>query len=122
MAYQNNKQKMPRLTVGRKRKQMHGIVAPAARKNFEPEYRPDKDNAPAATLEAIPPSSMKHLRRDAVWRSNDLFLGRRRVASIVPDSIWPGMWRVRIGGRVTDMVNRARARDAALSLAEGDLP
>jgi hypothetical protein len=120
MTYQNNKEKIPRLAAGPKGK--HGIAARAGCKNFEPEYRPDKNNAPAAMLGAIPPSRMKHLRRDAVWRGNDLIFGRRKVASIVSDLIRPGMWRVRIGGRVTDMVNRARARDAALSLAGGVLP
>ena len=32
------------------------------------------------------------------------------------------MWRVRLpGGRLTDMVNRTRTRDAAISLALGTL-
>jgi hypothetical protein len=102
---------------------MRGLKhARAARRNSEREHRPPKNNAPAATPKAIPPSSVKHLRRDAVWRGDDLFLGRRIVASIVPDPTWPGMWRVKIGDRLTDMLNRSRAHDAALSLAEGDLP
>jgi hypothetical protein len=29
------------------------------------------------------------------------------------------MWRISINGRLTDMVNKSRARDAALSLALG---
>jgi hypothetical protein len=78
-----------------------------------------KINAPAPALAAIPPSFMKHLRRDALWRGNDLRLGRRVIASIVADSVWPKMWRVKVGDRLTDMVNRIRARDAALSLASG---
>jgi hypothetical protein len=102
---------------------MRGLKrARAARKNSEREQRPPRNNAPAATPGAIPPSSNRHLRRDAVWRGNDLLIGRRLVASIVPDATWPGMWRVKIGDRLTDMLNRSRARDAALSLAEGDLP
>lgn len=81
--------------------------------------RDNQNNAPAPTLAAIPPSSMKHLRRDAVWRGNDLHLGRRVIAIIVADSVWPKMWRVKVGDRLTDMVNRTWARDAALSLAPG---
>ena len=99
---------------------MHGLtLTPAVRKNLDPEYQARKNNAPAPTLAAIPPSSMKHLRRDAVWRGSDLRLGRRVIASIVADPVWPNMWRVKVGDRLTDMVNRTRARDAALSLALG---
>jgi hypothetical protein len=50
------------------------------------------------------------------WRGNDLCLAgssTRRLVSIVPDSKWPGMWRVRCGDKLTDMVNITRARDAA---------
>jgi hypothetical protein len=33
---------------------------------------------------------------------------------VVPDSDWPGMYRVRLlDGNLTDMVNLTRARDAA---------
>jgi hypothetical protein len=40
------------------------------------------------------------------------------MATIVPDSTWPGMWRVRMpDGHLTDMVNLTRAKDAAQSLA-----
>jgi len=63
-------------------------------------------SASVATPRAIPPCSMKHLRRDAVWRGNGLCLGRRVIAIIVPDSIWPKMWRVKVGDRLTDMVGR----------------
>jgi hypothetical protein len=48
-----------------------------------------------------------------------LYLGRRHVASIEPES---GMWRVRIPGRpLSDMVNRSRAKDAAQCLVLGIL-
>ena len=34
-------------------------------------------------------------------------------AAVVPDDRWPGMWRVRTpDGRVSDMVNLTRAKDA----------
>ena len=47
--------------------------------------------------------------------------GRRAVATIEPDSKWPGMWRVRCGGAMSDMVNLSRAKDAAISIALSDL-
>jgi hypothetical protein len=40
------------------------------------------------------------------------------MATTIPDSTWPGMWRVRMpDGRLTDMVNLTRAKDAAHALA-----
>jgi hypothetical protein len=47
--------------------------------------------------------------------------GRRVVATIEPDSKWPGMWRVRRGGSISDMVNLSRAKDAAIAIALSDL-
>jgi hypothetical protein len=53
---------------------------------------------------------------ELTWRGDELCLGRRVVVDIVPDAVWPGMWRVRSpGGEL--MVNRTRARDAARSIA-----
>jgi len=44
---------------------------------------------------------------------------RTPLATVVPDSVWPGMWRVILpGGQVSDMANMARARDAAECFAE----
>ena len=61
---------------------------------------------------------LDNFHRDAVWKGNDLIFRRRIVASIVPDSKWPQMWRVSLpSGDLTDMVNLCRARDAARSLA-----
>jgi hypothetical protein len=75
-------------------------------------HRPSKNNAPAAA-----PS---HVSRDAMWSGCRLMLGRRTIATIVPDQKWPDMWRVQITGReLTDMVNLSRAKDAAISLACG---
>jgi hypothetical protein len=56
---------------------------------------------------------------DLVWDGDALRLRRtgRVVATIERDSAWPMLWRVRIGERLSDMVNRTRARDAARSLA-----
>jgi hypothetical protein len=41
---------------------------------------------------------------------------RRAIADavLVPDDRWPGMWRVRNGDCLSDMVNLTRAKDAAL--------
>jgi hypothetical protein len=45
------------------------------------------------------------------------------VAEIVPDSHWSGMWRIAWpDGRVSDMVNLSRARDAAQAIVERGPP
>jgi len=51
-------------------------------------------------------------------RSRSSFL-RRAIADavLVPDDRWPGMWRVRNGDCLSDMVNLTRAKDAALCWA-----
>jgi hypothetical protein len=59
--------------------------------------------------------------RELEWMGDRLVVrggGRHSpVATIIPDGQWPGMWRVkRPDGTVSDMVNRARARDAARSI------
>jgi hypothetical protein len=40
--------------------------------------------------------------------------GRRVVATIEPDSKWPGMWRVRCAGSIGE-ANLSRAKDATIS-------
>jgi hypothetical protein len=57
------------------------------------------------------------------WRGNDLHLGRGgKLVSIVSDAKYPGIWRVQYpDGRLTDMVNRTRVKDAALSIARAIL-
>jgi hypothetical protein len=47
-------------------------------------------------------------------------LGRQELpGGIVPDAKWPGMWRVQYpNGRLSDMVNLCRAKDAAACFAE----
>jgi hypothetical protein len=45
----------------------------------------------------------------------DLLIGRRRTGiSVRPDPVHPSMWRIHEGDRVSDMVNLARAKDAAV--------
>lgn len=55
------------------------------------------------------------------WEGRQLGLnGGRVLATVKPDSAWPGLWRVHLSdGSVTDMVNLTRAKDAAVSLALG---
>lgn len=58
--------------------------------------------------------------RDALkWDGDQVRLRSGRVvAAIEPDATWSKMWRVRLpDGHLTDMVNRTRARDAAVTLA-----
>jgi hypothetical protein len=59
--------------------------------------------------------------RDLSWRGNDLRrVGKTTVVSIVPDQTYAGMWRIaHPDGRLSDMVNRTRAKDAAVTIALG---
>jgi hypothetical protein len=66
-------------------------------------------------------------REDLHWDGNRLFLGRRPepLLEIVADDQYPAMWRVRRwDGRLSEMVNLTRARDAAeqigLSVMNGE--
>ena len=46
------------------------------------------------------------------WR---LSIGNRFTGLVVcPDPKWPSMWRIHYGGRISDMVNLTRAKDAAI--------
>jgi len=58
------------------------------------------------------------------WKNDSLYLFSKGkpLVTIVPDRQYPKMWRVRLpDGHTTDMANRARAKDAALSIALGIL-
>jgi hypothetical protein len=60
--------------------------------------------------------------RDQQWKGQELFLGRKRIASVIPDGRYPGMWRVqRSDGSLTDMVNLTSAKEAAMVLALASL-
>jgi hypothetical protein len=61
------------------------------------------------TVVSVDPFKWK--RHGAEWR---LYRYRRVVGSVLPDAKWPGMWRVQLPGGLSEMVNLARARDAAL--------
>jgi hypothetical protein len=63
-------------------------------------------------------------RNELVWDGLRLRLrtmGGPVMATVEADANWPGMWRVRFGGRLSDMANLSRAKDAAISLVLGEL-
>src|SRR5262245_5999975 len=63
-------------------------------------------------------SAMRINSQRLTWVGDELVYGRRTLLRIVRDRVYPEMWRVRLpGGGLTDMVNRTRAKDAALSIA-----
>jgi hypothetical protein len=43
------------------------------------------------------------------------------LLTVEPDATYPGMWRVRHQGRLSDMTNISRAKDAACTVALADL-
>jgi hypothetical protein len=52
-----------------------------------------------------------------------LYYGRRSLGEVVPDDVWPGMFRMRwADGSVSDMTNLSRAVDAAAAIAERGPP
>src|SRR5262245_25328065 len=52
------------------------------------------------------------------WKGDDLYFARRKLFSVVRDEKYSNMWRVLFpDGRVSDMANRTRAKDAALGHA-----
>jgi hypothetical protein len=54
-----------------------------------------------------------------------LHYGRARtpIASVMPDADWPGMWRIAWpDGSLSDLVNLARAKDAAVAIVERGPP
>src|SRR5262249_42977166 len=51
------------------------------------------------------------------WR---LSIGNRFTGLVVcPDPKWPSMWRIHYGGRISEMVNLPRAKDAAINWVGG---
>jgi hypothetical protein len=43
-----------------------------------------------------------------------LFHDRHLVGRVVPDTVHPGMWRVKLPGGLSDLVNLTRAKEAAV--------
>jgi len=63
-------------------------------------------------------SAMRINSQRLTWVGDELVYGRRTLLRIERDGVYPGMWRVRLpDGSLTDMVNRTRAKDAAVSIA-----
>lgn len=64
-----------------------------------------------------PAGSAKDVARDGRWKGRELYLGRKLLATLVPDG---ALYRVRFpNGIATDVVNLARAKDAAIALTCG---
>jgi hypothetical protein len=57
---------------------------------------------------------MNWKQEGAEWR---LLHNRRIVGRVTPDAKYPGMWRIKLPGGWSDMVNLTRAKDAALAPA-----
>ena len=66
---------------------------------------------------------MSSLRSNMHWEGGRLKFRRQLSGySIVPDQKYPTMWRVRRpDGTLSDMVNRTRAKDAAMLMLGRDL-
>ena len=83
--------------------------------------------APAESQAIKPPArrSAGHVfgHEDIRWRDHQLrLLTGRLLATVVLDNRYAGMYRVRLpDGRVTDIVNLSRAKDAAIALALANL-
>jgi hypothetical protein len=61
-------------------------------------------------------------RASMAWKGDELLFGRRCMVNILQDQKYPSMWRVKLpAGGLTDMLNRTRAKDAALAIALGIL-
>jgi hypothetical protein len=59
-----------------------------------------------------------YAKHELQWRGNKLCLGKRVIVNIEQDEKYPTMWRIRWpSGRLSDMMNLTRARDAARSVA-----
>jgi hypothetical protein len=80
----------------------------------------DANHIPASAMSAAS-KRQGHVfnNHELIWRGNDLCVGRSStpIASIEPDKVCPGMWRVRHGNQLSDLTNITRARDAARSIA-----
>lgn len=66
---------------------------------------------------------MASARSVAAWKGDRLYNGTRSSGySVVPDEQYPTMWRVRSpDSSLSIMVNRTRAKDAAMSMLDRDM-
>ena len=66
----------------------------------------------------MPPSTAPNLRQELRYGS-----ARTPLVRVVPDAVYPNMWRmVWPGGRVSDLVNISRIKDAAAAICERGPP
>jgi hypothetical protein len=64
-------------------------------------------------------SRLKWKRDGADWVLLDR---RRRLGRVVPDAVWPGMYRsVKSGGRLSDIANLSWSKDAVMAAAIREL-
>jgi hypothetical protein len=56
------------------------------------------------------------------WDGDKLMQGKRAMPiDVLPDDQWPGMYRVHYQGKISDMVNLTRAKDAAAAMVSASL-
>jgi len=84
--------------------------------------QPSLENKPAAALRAsLGPAKRGRVfcSKELIWDGLTLRLGSRGrvLATVEPDSKWPGMYRVRHDRKLTDMANKSWAKEAAVSIA-----
>jgi hypothetical protein len=83
--------------------------------NVTPSPRPSAAAMDIRSLESAErsPARPTSPQQRAASPAADVTLNRNQPVGIVPDERWPNMWRLKYGdGRLSDMVNFARARDA----------
>ena len=58
----------------------------------------------------------------AYWDGDKLMQGKRPMPiEVLPEDQWPGMCRVHYQGKISDMVNLTRAKDAAVAMVAASL-
>ncbi len=56
------------------------------------------------------------------WDGDKLMQGKRAMPiEVLPDDQWPGLYRVHYQGKISDMVNLTRAKDAAVAMVAASL-
>ena len=56
------------------------------------------------------------------WDGVELMQGKRPMPiEVLPDDQWPEMYRVHYQGKISDMVNLTRAKDAAVAMVSASL-
>jgi hypothetical protein len=85
------------------------------------EGRRTKNNEPVSPRAPSGRYHTGHVREEGVWKGDNLWFRGKCVAAIVQDNVYTEMWRVRLpNGKLSDMVNRTRAKEAAYGWAASD--